>query len=108
MSGRRLFAVASDGLDGAAFHGFLAKSFFLGSLRLFENVAVTTIVIALEVGGRGLAAQIAINALIVHVKFATDVLGILVCYICHRDFLLDAGNYGPTAGLQSFFRWERP
>jgi hypothetical protein len=44
---------------------------------------MTTVVIALEVGWRSLAAEVTVNALIVHVVSTGDVLGIFVCGVGH-------------------------
>jgi hypothetical protein len=79
----RLFAVVADGFDRASGHGFFAETDFFFVLRLLENVAVTSIVIAGEIGRCGLAAEITVNALVVHVERASGVLGILVCEVCH-------------------------
>ena len=62
--------VIADRFDWTAFHRFLAERFFLRSLRLFINVGVAAIVVAFEIGRRGFAAQIAVDALIVDVKFS--------------------------------------
>jgi hypothetical protein len=46
---------------------------------------VTAILVALEVGGCGFAAKIAIDALVVAVVGSCDILGILVGYVGHSD-----------------------
>jgi len=75
--------VVADRFDGAAFHGLLAESLLLGSLGLLEDIGVTAILIALEIGRSGLAAEIAVDALVVAVVCACDILGILVGYVSH-------------------------
>jgi hypothetical protein len=42
-----------------------------------------SLVAPLEIGRRGFAAQIAIDALIVDVKFPGDIFRVFVCRICH-------------------------
>ena len=79
----RLRAVLPDGFNRATFHRFLAKPFFLGRLRLFINEGMAAVVVALEIGGRGLATEIAIDALIIDVKFSLDVFRIFVCSVGH-------------------------
>jgi hypothetical protein len=79
-----LSAVVADGFDRAAFLGFLAAGFLVGILRLLEDKGVTSVVVAFEIVGSGFAAEIAVNALIVHVKFAACVFGIFVCYVSHK------------------------
>jgi phage-related holin len=79
-------SVVSDGFYWATLHGLLAEGFFFGRFRLFVNVAVTAIIIAFEVGWCRLAAQVAIDALIVHIELARYVVAVFVCYVCH-DFL---------------------
>ena len=57
-----LSAIVTDGFDRAAFHCFLAKTFFLRSLRLFINVGMATVVVPLEIGRGRLAAEVAVDA----------------------------------------------
>lgn len=80
-------SVVSDGLDRAAVHCFLAESLLLGSLGLLVNIAVAAVVIAFEICRRGLAAQIAVYALIIHEKFSLNVVAVFVCYVCHIDLM---------------------
>jgi hypothetical protein len=79
----RAVPVVADGLDRTAFHRFSAKSFFLRRLRLLVNVRMTAVIVPFKIGGRSFAAQIAVDALIVHVEFAGYVLGVFVCGIGH-------------------------
>jgi hypothetical protein len=69
-----LFTIIADRFDGAAFHGFLAEGFLFRSLRLLEDDAMATIILALKIGGSGLATQVAVDALIVNVVLSGDVL----------------------------------
>src|SRR5260221_453457 len=62
-----LSAVIANGLDRAALLGFSAAGFFFRRLGLLIDVGVTAVFIALEIVRRGFAAQVAINALIIHV-----------------------------------------
>jgi hypothetical protein len=48
---------------------------------------VSAIVIALEIRRSGLAAQVAINALVIHEKFSLNVVAVFVCYVCHIDLM---------------------
>src|SRR5919109_5184906 len=66
--------VVADRFDRAAFHRFFAEIFFVGRLRLLVHVGMTAIIVAFEICGRGLATQIAVDALIVDVEFARYVL----------------------------------
>jgi hypothetical protein len=79
----RKLSVVSDRLDRATFHGLFAESLLLGSLGLLEYIGVTAIFVALEVGGSRLAAKVAVDALVVTVVGARNILGILVGYISH-------------------------
>src|SRR5207248_785509 len=80
---RRSGPVVSDRFDRAAFHCFLATSFFLGILRLFVNVGMPSVIVAFEIRGRRFAAEIAINALLVDVKLSGSILRIFVCRVGH-------------------------
>jgi len=79
----KLFAVAADGLHRTTFHGFLAEGFLFGGLGLFENVRMPTIVVPFEVGRSRLSAQVAVDALVVDVECAEDVLRIAVGCVSH-------------------------
>ena len=80
-----LCSIITDGLNRTAFFGFLAPCFFFGRRRLLENVRVTAVLIALEIVGRGFAAQIAIYALVINVVFARNVLWIFVSSVSHKN-----------------------
>jgi hypothetical protein len=45
---------------------------------------MASIVIALEIGRRGLATQITVDALVVDVEFSIDVLGVFIRNISHN------------------------
>src|SRR2546423_1195514 len=79
-----LGAVAADRFDRATFHRFLAKTFFLGRFRLFVNVGVTAVVIALEIRRRSFPAQIAVDALFIDIEFAGGIFGIFVGGVGHN------------------------
>jgi hypothetical protein len=79
----RLRAIIPNRFDRTAFHRFFAESFFLWRLWLFIDIGMATVIIPLEVCGRGFAAQIAVDALIIDVEFARYVLGVFVCGISH-------------------------
>src|SRR5207302_4395737 len=91
-----LSAVATDRFDRASFHRFFTKTFFLGRFRLFVNVGVTAVVIALEIRGRSFPAQIAVDALLIDIEFAGGVLRIFVGGVGHKVFVEGAGNIVET------------
>ena len=78
-----LGAVATDRLDRTAFHGLLAEALFLRRLGLLINKRVSAIVVAFEVGGRSLTAEVAVDTLLIHVKLTGSVLGIFVGGVGH-------------------------
>jgi hypothetical protein len=80
---RRLLAVATDGFHRAASEGFLAELTLGISLGLLVEEGVTAVVVTLEVGGSGLAAQVAVDALVIDVIGSIDVLRILVGGVSH-------------------------
>ena len=82
--------VVADGLDRAAFFGLIASGFFIRRLRLLGNVGVTAVLVPLEVFGCGLAAQVAINALVVNEELARDIFRIFVCSVSHKFFYVCA------------------
>jgi hypothetical protein len=79
----RTVTVVADCFDRAAFHRFLAKSFFFRAFWLFVNVGVAPVIISFKIGRRRFAAQIAVNALIIDIEFALYVLGVFVRGVGH-------------------------
>ena len=104
-----VLGVVADRLDGAALHGLLAESLLLGGLGLLVDIGVTAILVALEVGGCGFAAKIAIDALVVAVVGSCDILGILVGYVGHSDGKVKSphpdcnGFFGPALPKSGFW-----
>jgi hypothetical protein len=84
-----LGGVVADGFHWAGFLGFLAAGFFVRGGRLLVNEGVTPVVIALEIVRRRFPAQVAINALVVHVVFAGNVFSVFICSVSHKILLVD-------------------
>src|SRR5436305_10028105 len=82
---RILTAIAADRFDRTAFHCLFAKRFFLRTFRLLINVGMAAVIIALEIGRLGFAAQIAVDALIIHVKLTLNVFGVFVSGVGHNS-----------------------
>src|SRR5215471_12603189 len=82
---RRLGAVVADGLNRAALHGFLAAGLLFRSGGLLEDDGVATILVALEVVRGSLTAQVAVDALAVHVVLAGGVFWVFVCFVSHNS-----------------------
>ena len=59
---------APNRFDRTAFHRFFAESFFLWRLRLFIDIGMAAVIVPFEICGRGFAAQIAVDALIIDVE----------------------------------------
>jgi hypothetical protein len=53
---------------------------------------MAAVVVPFEIGGRGFTAQIAVDALIIDVKFARYVFGVFVCGIGHGFSLKSEGE----------------
>jgi len=66
----RAHAVVANGFDRTTFHRFFAERFLLWSLWLLVNVGMAAVVVTLKIGWRGLAAQIAVDTLIIDVEFS--------------------------------------
>jgi hypothetical protein len=80
----RLFvAVATDGFHGAAGQGFFAEGALVVGLRLLIEEGMTAVVITLEVSRCGLAAEIAVDALIIDVVGTGSVMRVLVGGVGH-------------------------
>ena len=80
-----LHPVTADRLDRTSFHRLFTQVCFLIALRLLENVAVSAVVIPCKIRGRRFTAEIAIDALIVDVIFAADILRVFVGEISHEE-----------------------
>jgi hypothetical protein len=89
LTGRRLkvsLTIVTDGFDGATFHGLFALGLLFRAPRLLEDVGITAIVAASEITGRSFTAEIAINALIVHVKFAGYIFFVFIRLNSHGKY----------------------
>jgi hypothetical protein len=98
-----LGSVIADGLDRAAFFGFLAAGFFFGRLGLLEKVRVTAVLVTLEIVGCRLAAQVAINALVIDVILARNVFRIFVCSVSHKITYFSLAIWRAPAAMASSF-----
>ena len=86
----RLFrAVVADGFDGAAGEGFFAEGAFFLGFRLFIQVGMATVLIAFEVRGCGLPAEVTVDALVIDVVGSLDVLGVAVVFVGHGGRWMD-------------------
>lgn len=86
----RLFgAVVADGFDGAAGEGFFAESAFFLGFWLFIEVGMATVLIAFEVRGCGLPAEVTVDALVIDVVGSWDVLGVAVVFVGHGGRWMD-------------------
>jgi hypothetical protein len=90
-----LVAGVADGLTGAALYTLAAKSQLLWRGRLPGDISNTALVIAAEVVGSGLAAQVAIEALVVHEELAGHVEWNVVLYL----------GAGSGTWLRHWFSW---
>jgi hypothetical protein len=79
----------------APFHRLFAKSFFLGIFRLFIDERMVPVGGAGEIGRCGFTAQIAVNALIIHVESPGNVLRKLACNLCHNNRLRSLPSQTP-------------
>lgn len=79
-----LVTVVADCLDRATLEGFRALSDLLIRHGLLLNIGKTAIVTAHEKRRSRFAAEIAIDALLVHVKLASHIIGPFFSFVCHR------------------------
>jgi hypothetical protein len=79
-----LGSIAPYSLYRTPFHCLFAKTFFLGTLWLLEDVRMAAIVIPSEVCGRSLTAEITVYALIIDVEFTCHILWIFVRNVSHK------------------------
>jgi hypothetical protein len=82
----QLGSVVANRFDGATFHRFFAERFLLWGLWLLVNVGMAPVVVPLEIGRRGLTAQIAVDALIIDIEFSRYVFGVFVCDVGHSFY----------------------
>jgi hypothetical protein len=84
--------VATNGLDWAALEGLFTESALVIRLGLLVEVGMTAVVVALEISRCRLTAEIAVDALIVHVVCAFSVLGVFVFSVRHLGVLRGLGR----------------
>ena len=77
-------SVVPDGFDRAAFHRLDALGLLFGGVGLLVNVGIPAIVAAGEIGRGGLAAEVAVDALVINVEFTGDVFGVFVFEFGHN------------------------
>jgi hypothetical protein len=80
---RLALTIAADGFYGAAFLRFFAESFFLGTFGLFVDVRMAAVVVAFVIRGRGFAAEIAVDALVIDIKLPRYVFRIFIRCVSH-------------------------
>src|SRR3989442_10619022 len=84
ISSLALVSVVADGFDRAAFLGFFALRFLFRRARLFIDKRVAAVIVAFEIVGSGFATEVAVDALVIDVKFSGDVFGVSVCDLSHN------------------------
>src|ERR1019366_7903335 len=99
-------AVVANGLDRAALEGLHAEGNLLLRGRLFVHERVASLVMAREKSRRGFAAKVAVDALLIDVKFAPDVFRPLVCFVGHGS--PDQSVIKPPVKRGNGPRWPRP
>jgi hypothetical protein len=77
--------ILSDRLYRARHQRFLAQLGFFGRLGLFIDIRVPVLVIPCKVRGRGIAAHVAIYAIVIDVVFTGGIVG---------EFVLKFGHSG--------------
>ncbi len=82
-----LSTIGPDGFDRAGIHCFGAKFNLIGGTRLLVNVRIAVLIVPREIGWSGVAADIAIDACFVNVKFSRHIVRELVIYFRHRMFM---------------------
>ena len=81
---KSIFAVVPNRFDRASVHGFHAKRFLFGGGGLLEHIGVAAIIAAREVGRCRLAAQVAVDALLIDVKLTSYVFRVFICNFSHK------------------------
>lgn len=98
-SGSALLAVVTDSLNGAAFHCFRAKSYFLISLGLFANEGNTIVIIACKEFRCGITAKVTVDAVAVDIELTGDIFFCFFVDIGHNVY----GDGFPLPYFPSFF-----
>jgi hypothetical protein len=75
--------VLPDRLDRTRHQRFLAQLSFFGCLGLFIDIRITILVIPRKVRGRGIAAHVAIYAIVIDVVFTGGIVGEFVLKFGH-------------------------
>ena len=81
-----LISVVADSFNGATTHRFVAEGFFFVRFRLLVDKRIIVFIAAHEIIGRGVAADVAIDARRIHVVRTVDVLFYFVVLVRHARF----------------------
>ena len=75
--------MVADGFYWAAFHCLLALLLFILVVGLFVDEGISPVVVAGEAGWCSLTAEITVDALFIHKKFASDVVLVFLFDFSH-------------------------
>src|SRR4051812_17707322 len=78
-----LSAIVTDSFHWTAFHRLFAQALFLRALRLLVNIGMPAVIVSFEIRRGSLTAEVAVDALIVDVKFPVHIFGVFVSDISH-------------------------
>jgi hypothetical protein len=98
-----LSPVITNGFNRATLFGFLAACFLVRIIRLLGKVRVTPVLVALKVFRCRLATQVAVNALVIDVILARNVLRIFVCSVSHKSMYIGAAIWRHPSAMASPF-----
>ena len=79
------FAVITDRLYRTGIERLAAKLLFIGGFRLLIDERIAVLVVAGKVGRCGVAANVTVDALLIDVKAAGDIVGKFVFGLCHLN-----------------------
>lgn len=98
-----LFAVLANRFDGATFHRFAALFFFFRTLGLFVDERIAFVIGTSEVFRCCLTAQIAVNALTVHIELPCYVFLISIFFVSHIGDVVQETHRLKSTILQPVF-----
>ena len=93
MGDEELFLpIATDRFHRAPGQRFFTKIAFFVGFWLLVEIGMPTVIVAFEIRRSGFAAKVAVDALIINVVSAGDVLGVFVCCVSHVKCLEGLGR----------------
>jgi hypothetical protein len=83
VRGKLFIPIIADGFNRTSFHGFITKLKLLVISWLLVKVGIPPIIVTRKVIRGSFPAKVAINALVIDIKFPLLIIFVTVLEVCH-------------------------